>query len=121
MLNKLTVILIQFVFICTKIYEADITASYLQLNVKMFLPFFIHFLLVLNMAYNYLFLFLQIRASIRGFPGELLPPNNKVENDLEQSDSQSQIYKTQPKKMSLKNVVKDDFSDIPADDSQKRD
>lgn len=55
-----TLILVQFVFICTKIYGSSINQDYASPSIECILPLFIHIFLFLNVFYNYAMLLLQI-------------------------------------------------------------
>lgn len=59
-IDLVTLVLVQFVFICTKIYAEDINKSYDGPTIQNTLPLLIHCVLFLNVFYNYCMLFLQI-------------------------------------------------------------
>jgi hypothetical protein len=59
-INLSSLILVEFVFVCAKLFETQINQSSDSVTIKMMLPLFIHLVLFLNMSYNYTFLVLQI-------------------------------------------------------------
>ena len=58
--NLTTVIIVQFVFICARIYETEVNASYPSVTIQALLPLIVHIVLMLNVLYNYAMLVLQI-------------------------------------------------------------
>lgn len=58
--NLTTLVIIEFVFICTQIYADEINRSYSSLSIQIMLPLLINLILVLNVGYNYVMIVLQI-------------------------------------------------------------
>ena len=58
--DLVTIIVVQFIFICAKIYEEEINKSYPGPTAQNLLPLIIHIVLFLNVVYNYGMLLLQI-------------------------------------------------------------
>lgn len=58
--DLVTIIVVQFIFICAKIYSDEINKSYQGLTIQNMLPLIIHIMLFLNVIYNYAMLLLQI-------------------------------------------------------------
>lgn len=83
--NLSTLVGVEFVFVCARIFSEEVNASYPSPALPTLLPFFIHAVLFLNVAYNYLILLLQILNRTRQ------GGNGKVENE---PDSSSQFMKS---------------------------
>jgi hypothetical protein len=83
--NLCTLIGVEFVFVCARIFSEEVNASYDSLAIPTLLPLFIHSVLFLNVAYNYIILVLQIVNRTRQ------GGNSKVENE---PDSSSQFMKS---------------------------
>ena len=60
-MDLVTLIAVQFIFICAKIYEDDINKSYSGPAMQNILPLVIHICLFGNVVYNYAMLLLQIK------------------------------------------------------------
>ena len=58
--DLVTIIIVQFIFICAKIYSEEINKSYPGPTAQNLLPLVIHIVLFLNVVYNYGMLLLQI-------------------------------------------------------------
>jgi hypothetical protein len=58
--NLATLIVVQFIFICAKIYEDEINKSYPGPTIQNLLPLIIHVFIFLNTLYTYAMLLLQI-------------------------------------------------------------
>ena len=102
--DLVTIIVVQFIFICAKIYSTEINKSYPGPTAQNLLPLIIHIVLFLNVVYNYGMLLLQIVDRKKD--------NVKVHNEHEQEmemDTNEQfnksLYTQSPKKVDLESNV----------------
>lgn len=58
--NLITLIVVEFVFICTQIYATEINKSYEGVSIQNMLPLLINMMMTINVVYNYAMIVLQI-------------------------------------------------------------
>lgn len=69
--NLTTLVLIEFVFICSQIYSTDVSKSYSTIAIQSLIPLLINLVLVLNTIYNSVMIVLQIMDRSRHNPAKV--------------------------------------------------
>ena len=107
-IDLITLIVVQFIFICAKIYATEINRSYPGPSIQNLLPLIINIMIFLNVVYNYAMLILEVADSRKS----TLP---KVNNDYERDNSEilnKSLYSQAPRNKLGESRMKETSSGI---------
>lgn len=66
-INLITLIVVECIFACVSIYEAEINKNYDEINIQVALPIMIHCILFVNAIYNFTMIVLSIVNKTKSF------------------------------------------------------